>query len=90
MITQLLLDWLASAIGWLLGLLPEWSGPDPTTGASSIATVFQLTGWLNQYFPLDLTLTLLFAAVVWYAALWTVRCVLWCLTKLHIAGGSDS
>lgn len=90
MITEAILDWLASSISWVLGLLPEWGGPSTTDAGGAIAKVFQTSGWLNQYFPLDLMLSLMLAMVAWFIGMWAFRLVVWVLTKLHIAGGSDT
>jgi hypothetical protein len=50
---------------------------------------FRHLGWVNNYLPLDQAVTAIGILLTLLGVMWTVRILLWVLTKFHILGGSD-
>jgi hypothetical protein len=89
MITKLLLSIILLPFRAALELLPAIDPPDVSGLVASMAPVFQLGGWANNFVPLSEAVTLLGVMMTAFAAITVVRATLWVLTKAHILGGSS-
>jgi hypothetical protein len=90
-IVNALLSFFASALSFVLGLLPSWSPLDLGGAVSALSGItsgmLSVIDWLDWYVPAKFACGLLLGVWVYQASVYVVNFVIWALAKAHLLGG---
>jgi len=93
MIVQFFIDIVFGFLEGLLGLLPDWTPYDLSGLVDALDANHWTNGtflaWLNQYVPIEETVTVSIGFLSLFVAMFVYNQVVWILTKLHVLGGSS-
>lgn len=88
MIVDAIFSLFEGALNAVLALVPTVEAPDLSGWVSGLSGVWVHAAWLNKYVPLDQAALMLGIVGVAFVASYAFRFAVWCLTKLHVLGGS--